>query len=135
LEAMASGLPIITTKVGSNFEIVGDVGVLVEPKRPDMLARTILSTLNDKQMLEKMKKLGLEKAKSYSWENLMPKYESYYANVSKKKCNGIGCKVVVLGNTLVDFFEIVQRLIKDWVVHKGEKKGGWSGSGQKGMQN
>jgi len=134
LEAMACGLSIITTKVGSNFEIVGDVGVLVEPKRPDLLARKILETLNDKQTLEKMKKLGLEKAKSYSWENLMPKYENYYSSVSEKKCSGLGCKVGVIGEIIVDFFEILQRLIKDKVVSKHEKKA-WSGSGQEGMQN
>lgn len=135
LEAMASGVPIITTRVGSNAEVVGDVGVVIEPKNPGLLAKAVLDTLNDKTLLGEMKKLGLEKAKSYSWENVMPKYEKYYAGVSKKKCNELGCKMGVLGESIVDFFEIVQILLKD---RSGSDKSGngseWCGAGQEGLK-
>ncbi|MBW4027383.1 MAG: glycosyltransferase [Acidobacteria bacterium] len=43
LEYMAAGLPIIATDVGGNREVVGDVGILIPPEKPEDLASAILS--------------------------------------------------------------------------------------------
>ena len=49
LESMASGLPVVATKVGGNLEAVNDgfTGFLVSPHRPAELAENILTLLND----------------------------------------------------------------------------------------
>jgi glycosyltransferase involved in cell wall biosynthesis len=78
LEAMSSGLPILSTDVGSNPEIIGDVGELIPPKRPDLLAEKILYLLNDKKKRIRLKNLGLKKAKDYDWHALLPKYENVF---------------------------------------------------------
>ncbi|NUO09315.1 MAG: glycosyltransferase family 4 protein [Candidatus Brocadia sp.] len=52
LEAMANGKPIVATNVGSNCEVVKneETGLLVDPERPDLLAKAILKLLNDKEL-------------------------------------------------------------------------------------
>jgi glycosyltransferase involved in cell wall biosynthesis len=59
LEAMACGLPAVTTAVGGNVEIVQDGvnGLLVPPSNPGALASAITELLKDK---EKARKMGLE---------------------------------------------------------------------------
>jgi len=49
LEAMASGIPIVATKVGGIPEIIedGKDGILVEPENPEELAKAILRLLSD----------------------------------------------------------------------------------------
>ncbi|MFZ2664319.1 MAG: glycosyltransferase family 4 protein [Patescibacteria group bacterium] len=136
IEAMASGLPIITTRVGSNEEIVGDIGVLIEPRNPILLADTILSTLSDKYKLERMKKNGLEKAKKYSWDNTVFRYEDYYSRVSKVRCDGIKCKLIVAWDTFVDTVAILYSFVVS--IFPSKRKiydGNWNGSGQEGMNS
>ena len=134
IEAMASGLPIITTNVGSNSEIVGDTGILIKDKEPILLADTILNTLRDKDKLEKMKKDGLEKVKQYSWDNSVVKYVDYYEKVSEKRCIDFNCKLGVISEVLIDFLTIVNRVVLSvFSSNKEKSEGSWSGIGQEGM--
>jgi glycosyltransferase involved in cell wall biosynthesis len=56
LEAMACGLPIVTTSVGGNVEIVQDClnGLLVPPRNPSALASAIIELLQNKTKAQKM---------------------------------------------------------------------------------
>ncbi len=145
LEAMASGLPIVTTRAGSNAEIVGDIGVLVEPKNPSLLADAIISTLNDKSKLLDMKKRGLDKVRNYSWDPIMDKCEKYYRETSEKRCNSFECKVIVLGYIILDVFEMLVKMIESKIVssnvqtiNKGSEWSDcneWNGSGQEGIKD
>ena len=49
LEAMATGLPVIATRVGGNSELVldGITGRLIEPRRPEVLAEALATYLGD----------------------------------------------------------------------------------------
>ncbi len=51
LEAMAVGLPIVTTDVGGNPEIVvpGVTGELVSPRQPEQLAASMLQMIHQRQ--------------------------------------------------------------------------------------
>ena len=52
LEAMAAGLPIVTTDIAENRELLKEEknGCLVPPHRPDLLAEGIMKVLNDPDM-------------------------------------------------------------------------------------
>jgi len=68
LEAMASGLPVIATRVGAVPEVVEDNvnGILIEPGDPGALTRAIKKILNDPQLRETLGKNNKEKVKRFS---------------------------------------------------------------------
>jgi N-acetyl-alpha-D-glucosaminyl L-malate synthase BshA len=82
LEAMASGLPIVASKVGGLPEIVedGQNGFLVEPKNPEQIADKILLLLRDDELTRRISRNNKEKAKRYSWGSVVAKLEEVYQN-------------------------------------------------------
>ena len=68
LEAMACGTPVITSKVTSLPEIVGDAGLLIDPENIDEMARAIHLLLTDSALCEKLILKGLERSKLFSIE-------------------------------------------------------------------
>jgi glycosyltransferase involved in cell wall biosynthesis len=53
-EAMLCGLPCIVTDVGGNSALVGDGGIVVEPRRPAAIREAILQLARDRQRRETM---------------------------------------------------------------------------------
>lgn len=86
LEAMASGLPIVTTRVRGLPEIVKDSenGFLVEPQNPGQIADKVLLVLNDDDLRERMAKNNWQRAKQYSWQNVAKSLEEIYCRVTRK---------------------------------------------------
>ena len=68
LEAMACGAPVIASNVSSLPEVVGKAGLLVDPYSVDQIEMAIRNVITDKKLREKLKKLGLEQSKKFSWE-------------------------------------------------------------------
>lgn len=83
LEAMACGLPIVTTKVGGIPDIVTDGvnGYLVDAKNPDAIAEKILILLQNGQLSEEISIKNKEKVKKYKWENVVCKLEKIYLKI------------------------------------------------------
>jgi glycosyltransferase involved in cell wall biosynthesis len=69
IEAMASGLPVIGTKVGGIPFLIeeGKNGSIVSEKNPDELAGTIIDYFSNSDTLSKISKNNIEKSKSYDW--------------------------------------------------------------------
>jgi len=85
LEAMASGVPIVSTTVPAVPEVVGDAGILVPPKRPDLLAEGILKILENKQLADDFIEKGLEKAQKFDWNSIIDKLEEEYSAMVEKR--------------------------------------------------
>jgi glycosyltransferase involved in cell wall biosynthesis len=69
LNAMACGVPIVASNVGSLPEVVGDAGVLVDPKDVESIANGINEVLlADESKYNSYKAKGLAQAKKFSWE-------------------------------------------------------------------
>ncbi|HVX31135.1 MAG TPA: glycosyltransferase, partial [Nitrolancea sp.] len=66
LEAMACGLPVISSNRSSLPEVVGDGGVVVEPTA-DHIAPAIVSLLTDEQRHREMVRRALAQAATFSW--------------------------------------------------------------------
>ncbi|MEA2054534.1 MAG: glycosyltransferase family 4 protein [Candidatus Thermoplasmatota archaeon] len=87
LEAMASGVPVISTKVGGIAEVLedGKYGILVEPNSPGKLAKGIIELLDDKNLRRNMAKKGRKKVeRDYSWNNIGKKIIEVYKGIEKK---------------------------------------------------
>lgn len=69
LNAMASGVPVVASNVGSLPEVVGDAGILVDPERVDSIAEGIKEVLlAPVAKYNSMVSQGLSQAGKFSWE-------------------------------------------------------------------
>jgi glycosyltransferase involved in cell wall biosynthesis len=68
LEAMQSGTPVITSNLTSLPEVVGEAGRLVNPRKPIEVAGAMKAIASSKEVQEKMKTIGIEQAKRFSWD-------------------------------------------------------------------
>jgi mannosyltransferase len=64
LEAQSCGVPVVATRVGAVAEVVEDgvTGVLVEPEKPDLVARAVIRLLADDDLRARMGAAGREAA-------------------------------------------------------------------------
>jgi glycosyltransferase involved in cell wall biosynthesis len=69
LNAMACGVPVVVSNVGSLPEVVGNAGVLVDPESPESIARGIKEVLlAPTTKYNSLKGAGLTRVKEFSWE-------------------------------------------------------------------
>jgi len=74
LEAMACGLPIITTNTGDSKKLIDGNGFLVKKENSESLKETIVSYLGNKELIVKHGKKSREIAKTMSWQKASEKY-------------------------------------------------------------
>lgn len=82
LEAMACGVPVITSNVSSMPEVVGDVGLLVEPTNVEQLAQALARVLRDSSLRQRMRDNGLERSRLFSWEKMARETLAAYQEVA-----------------------------------------------------
>jgi alpha-1,3-rhamnosyl/mannosyltransferase len=68
LEAMASGVPVVTSRGGALEEVAGDAAVLVDPRDRESIALGIASVLDDAARRETLVRGGLARAAQFTWE-------------------------------------------------------------------
>lgn len=81
LEAMACQLPVVTTNVSGNPEVVtdGETGLLVKSGSVSQLADALIRVLSDPKMAEKMGVKGRKRIKGYfTWEKTARKIVAIY---------------------------------------------------------
>jgi glycosyltransferase involved in cell wall biosynthesis len=68
LEAMQCGIPVITSNTSSLPEVVGEAGIMLDPKDTDGLCDSMLQIYNKPSLRETMSLKSLAQAKKFSWE-------------------------------------------------------------------
>ena len=68
LEAMASGIPVVTSNRSSLPEVAGDAAHLVNPYNVNEMARAMGQLLEDNKLRELFIKRGRNKAKEFRWD-------------------------------------------------------------------
>jgi glycosyltransferase involved in cell wall biosynthesis len=68
LEAMACGVPVITSNVSAMPEVAGDAAILVEPNNIKDLAAAIERVLGDNALRDNLIEKGLRRSKLFSWK-------------------------------------------------------------------
>lgn len=83
LEAMACGIPVVTSKVSSLPEIVGEAGKLVDPYDPRNIAEGISEVLTNQTLRQSMIEKGLQRAHLFSWQRTAAETLAVYRSVTK----------------------------------------------------
>ncbi len=81
LEAMASGLPVIATRVGGNAELVADgmTGQLIPPGDPEALASRILEYFHHPEVARRHGTAGRSRVvRQFSLEQMVARYQELY---------------------------------------------------------
>jgi glycosyltransferase involved in cell wall biosynthesis len=68
LEAMACGTPVVTSRLSSLPEVVGDAAVFVDPWSTEDIADGLVRALDDETLRADLRARGLERVKTFSWE-------------------------------------------------------------------
>jgi glycosyltransferase involved in cell wall biosynthesis len=67
LEAMACGLPVISSNAPSLPEVVGDAALLVPPRDAECMADAIRKLIDDAALRQELTGKGLDRAKRFTW--------------------------------------------------------------------
>lgn len=86
LEAMAMGVPVISSNAGGLSEVNKDgfSGYLSPIGDIDSMAKNALSILKDAETLQKFKQQAKEQARTFDELNIIPMYEALYQKVTEK---------------------------------------------------
>ncbi len=68
LEAMACGVPVVTSKVSSLPEVAGKAAILVDPYNVEEIADGLAAVLEDEALRQALINKGLDRAKKFRWE-------------------------------------------------------------------
>lgn len=79
IEALASGKPLVASKVNGLEEVVKGAGLLFERGNTDQLASLIESLLNDEQLYHQVKTRCIERSKKYSIQKMLIKLTDVYS--------------------------------------------------------
>jgi glycosyltransferase involved in cell wall biosynthesis len=81
LEAMKMGLPVITSNTTAMPEVAGGAAYLVDPNNIEEMTSAMSELLQNKQRQEEMIEKGLERARSYTWQNVSESYLKLYQEI------------------------------------------------------
>lgn len=88
LEAIASGLPVVTTCFGSAPELIADgkYGILVDPNNTKNIEESVLELLTNKDEYFKLSKNAYQYVrKTFSWDKISKEFEEYFSKIVSKK--------------------------------------------------
>jgi len=84
LEAMACGVPVITSNTSSMPEIGGQDAILVNPESSDEITAAMLRLETDEAFYRQQKGVGLERARLFSWRQTAEQLLQLYEEVLRK---------------------------------------------------
>ena len=83
LEAMASGTPVVASDIGGIKDIIidGKGGYLCPVGDVDCFTHRMKELLTDKNLLKEQSKLAINRAKKFSREEMLSRYEYIFSQV------------------------------------------------------
>jgi glycosyltransferase involved in cell wall biosynthesis len=68
LEAMQSGVPVITSNISSMAEVAGSAALLVDPYDVQSISLAIHRLVNEEDLKNQLIRAGIQRAQHYSWK-------------------------------------------------------------------
>jgi glycosyltransferase involved in cell wall biosynthesis len=93
VEALATGLPVVTTRTGGIADVVEDgvTGFMVEQRSADQIAERLRALYDDRDLLERMSRTGRAVVEQrFSWTSVAERYEQVFASVAGPPRPGTG---------------------------------------------
>lgn len=85
IEAMACGRAVISSNAASLPEVADAAGILVDPEDAGELVRAMRDVLVDSELRERLERLGLQRARYFSWlETARKTLDVYYAVAGRR---------------------------------------------------
>lgn len=84
LEAMACGVPVISSNLSSIPEVIGEAGILINPYNIQDIYQTLYKLLNDDKLKKELKSKGLKRAQEFSSEKLANETIKVYKKTMKE---------------------------------------------------
>ena len=82
LEAMLSGMAIVTTNDNGCAEVVGNTAILVESKNSNAIKESLVKLINDAELIRELKFAARKRVEEiYSWENIAQEYSDLYSGI------------------------------------------------------
>ncbi|MBD2114429.1 MULTISPECIES: glycosyltransferase family 4 protein [Cyanophyceae] len=78
LEAMQCGIPVITSDTSSLPEVVGDAGIMLNPKDVDGMCHSLLKLYSQPALRQAMARKSIEQSKKFSWEKCVQETVAAY---------------------------------------------------------
>jgi glycosyltransferase involved in cell wall biosynthesis len=82
IEAMASGIPVLTSNLSSCPEVLGDAGLTVDPFDMEQIAAGIEQLVENSALRQEMTARGLARVKQFTWERTVAETLKLYAMFS-----------------------------------------------------
>ena len=91
LEAMACGVPVITSNTSSMPEVAGDAALIIDPFKPEEITEALIQLTTDKSLGNKLIERGLQQSAKFSWKAMANDVLEIYKQIgiSTIKNNGI----------------------------------------------
>ena len=84
LEAMACGVPVITSNTSSMPEVAGDAALIIDPFKPQEITAAMIRIVADKELKTDLVTKGLEQAAKFSWKAMAAHVLEIYQEIGKK---------------------------------------------------
>jgi glycosyltransferase involved in cell wall biosynthesis len=84
LEAMACGAPFVGSNATSIPEVVGDAGLLCDPRNAEALAAALVRVLEQPGLADELRRRGLERAAAFTWDRTAEAFERLLAEVAAR---------------------------------------------------
>jgi len=81
LEAMASGTVVITSEFGAMQEVAGEAAILVNPRDPNQITKSIIKITSQKAFGFRLKTLAAKRVTNFTWEKTAKKTLEVYQKV------------------------------------------------------
>jgi glycosyltransferase involved in cell wall biosynthesis len=84
LEAMACGAPFVGSSATSIPEVVGEAGLLCDPRDAEALAAALVRVLEEPGLADELRRRGLERAAEFTWDRTAEAFERLLAEVAAR---------------------------------------------------